>query len=63
MYRAEARTLDSITWRNCMEKRREAASSSENEANTIVRRLQAADEQASRGSAETESFANRPQPE
>lgn len=40
-----------------------AASSSEDEANVIVRRLQAGDEQAARGSTETESFANRPQPE
>lgn len=40
-----------------------AASSSEDEANAIVRRLQAADEQASRGAADAETFTNRPQPE
>jgi hypothetical protein len=40
-----------------------AAASSEDEANAIVRHLQAADEQASRGSADTDIFANRPQPE
>lgn len=40
-----------------------AAASSEDEANTIVRQLQAADEQASRSTAEAETFANRPRPE
>jgi hypothetical protein len=40
-----------------------AATSSEDEANAIVRRLQAADELASRGAADTETFSNRSQPE
>jgi hypothetical protein len=40
-----------------------AASSSEDEANAIVRRLQAADELASRGAVDAETFTNRPQPE
>jgi hypothetical protein len=40
-----------------------AAASSEDEANAIVRQLQAADEQASRGVTDAETFANRPRPE
>ncbi len=40
-----------------------AAASSEDEANAIVRQLQAADEQASRGAADADTFTNRPRPE
>ena len=40
-----------------------AAASSEDEANDMVRQLQAADELASRGAADADAFANRPRPE